>query len=82
MRWEAQGGADMTGLPSQGTWVPFFFWTKGRLEEKKGTPKSLLVCGLFLVFCGWTHKPGALLRVGRTDMGGSRHGGDVYCCWN
>ena len=46
-----------------------------------GTPKSLLVCGLFFLFYGWTHKPGALLRMDRIVMGGSRHGGDVYSRW-
>ena len=52
--------------------MPFFFWTKRRLEKKKGAPKSLLVCGLFLVLFGWTHKPGALLRAGRIVVGASR----------
>ena len=36
---------------------------------------------MFLVFCGLTHEPGVLLRVDRIVVGGSRHGGDVYCCW-
>ena len=56
-----------------------FFGRRGVWKRKKGTPKSLLVCGLFLVLCGRTQKPGVLLRVDRIVMWGSRHGGDVYC---